>query len=82
MLPPAGDLPLPVIALFCSIQRDENSFNLRDAGPGFTLPANIGDLDPAITELDLRGCNLTGTVCVGIIWLSCLLFHVFFAMAV
>ena len=35
------------------------------AGPGFTLPVNIGDLDPAIAELHLGGCNLTGELCRG-----------------
>ena len=30
------------------------------AGPGFTLPADIGDLDPAITKVDLSEWNLTG----------------------
>ena len=37
--------------------------NLKDAGPGFTLPVNIGgldELDPAIRKLDLSMCNLTG----------------------
>ena len=31
-------------------------------GPGFTLPANIGDLDPpGMTELDLSRSQLSGT---------------------
>jgi hypothetical protein len=29
-------------------------------GGDHTLPANIDDLDPAITVLDLRHCGLTG----------------------
>ena len=50
-------MPLPVVRLFsnkmCRI-------DLQDAGPGFTLPANIGDLGPEITQLNLSQCNLTG----------------------
>jgi hypothetical protein len=34
--------------------------DLENSGPGFTLPANIGDLGPDITGLDLSECNLTG----------------------
>ena len=37
-----------------------NHVRMRGAGPGFTLPANIGDLDRAITELNFRWCSLTG----------------------
>ena len=33
---------------------------MEKAGPGFTLPANICDLDPAITALYLGACNLSG----------------------
>ena len=43
---------------------------LDNAGPGFTLPDNIGDLDPEVCRyssgdekvavLDLSECNLTG----------------------
>ena len=40
--------------------RDANSVDLNAAGPGFTLPADIGDLDPAITAMDLSNCNLKG----------------------
>jgi|LauGreSBDMM110SN_4_FD.fasta_scaffold180835_1 hypothetical protein len=36
--------------------------DLNLAGPGFLLPDNIGDLDPAITELDLSSCNLAGRI--------------------
>lgn len=35
---------------------------LGAAGPGFTLPEDIGDLSPAIRELKLPRCNLTGRV--------------------
>ena len=31
-------------------------------GAVFTLPANIGDLDPGITQLDLSQGSLTGAV--------------------
>ena len=37
-----------------------NHVTMFKAGPGFTLPANIGDLDRAITELNFRWCSLTG----------------------
>ena len=60
---PTGDLSLPVVRLLSFMRRKGKFLNLRDAGPGFTLPANIGDLDPDIRELDLRECNLIGAVC-------------------
>ena len=55
---PAGELPLSVVRLFCkaTFQRELD----QEAGLGFTLPADIGDLDPGITALDLRGRNLIG----------------------
>jgi hypothetical protein len=61
----AGELPLPFVRLLSTmrvIQQTDSSFfaNLEDAGPGFTLPANIGDLDTTVTVLDLSYCNLTG----------------------
>ena len=60
---PTGDLPLPVVRLL-SFMRLHGMFpDLAQTSPGFTLPANIGDLDPAITELVLRRCNLTGSFC-------------------
>ena len=59
---PTGDLSLPVVRLLSFMRRKGKFLNLRDAGPGFTLPANIGDLDPDIRELDLRECNLTGVL--------------------
>ena len=43
-----------------SDEEDDAELYLEKAGPGFTLPANIGDLDPAVTVLDLSYCNLTG----------------------
>ena len=63
-----------MLALISFIRRrEENDGGLEDdyddegiditmfkAGPGFTLPANIGDLDPAIAVLNLYNCNLTG----------------------
>ena len=42
---------------------DDNEGNgvyMADSGPGFTLPANIGDLEPAFNELILQSINLTG----------------------
>ena len=63
MVPPAGDLPPAVVLLFSAVRsRVGGCLLLKDAGPGFTLPADIGDSDPAITRLDLSGCGLKGTV--------------------
>ena len=44
------------------IERDEldDCLYVDRADPGFTLPANIGDLGPAITVLNLSDCNLIG----------------------
>ena len=58
----SGVLPLSVVSLISSMRcsRDCEGVCVEEAGPGFTLPANIGDLDPAITRLDLGHCNLTG----------------------
>ena len=68
-----GELPLPVVHLladmrlidldeFGNVPHDYDMAEIRmgDAGPGFTLPADIGDLDPAINELDLKYLGLTG----------------------
>ena len=55
-----------MLALISSIRRSEeygggrNDVDMDEAGPGFTLPANIGDLDPAITELYWGRCCLAG----------------------
>ena len=38
------------------------AFYLQKAGPGFTLPEDIGKLSPGIRELNLTGCSLTGRV--------------------
>jgi len=63
----AGELSLPVICLFsrlrCACYSDHEGFrllNLENAGAGFTLPANIDDLDPTVANLDLIFCNLIG----------------------
>ena len=56
----AGELPLPVVRLLSSMRHNGKSVDRKGAGLGFTLPANIGDLDPDITELNLSGCNLIG----------------------
>jgi len=58
----AGDLPLPVVRLLSFMRRKGKFVDMRRAGPGFTLPANIGDLGPGITELDLGECNLIGAL--------------------
>ena len=59
-----GDLPLAVIGSLNRLRSNSNSTysELGDymTNAGFTLPANIGDLDLAITCLDLSRCNLTG----------------------
>ena len=50
-----------MVRLLCLMRNDEDWIvSLYKAGPGFTLPADIGDLDPAITELDLTYSNLIG----------------------
>ena len=56
---------LPVSALRLISEKRTTSYHpdqilQQRAGPGFTLPANIGDLDPSITLLDLRRLNLKG----------------------
>jgi hypothetical protein len=57
-----GNLQVPVVRLLYAMRCDAKPIYLRDAGPGFTLPANIGDLGPGITELDLGECNLIGAL--------------------
>ena len=44
---------MPVVRLLCLMQQQRKLIDLRSNGPGFTLPANIGELDPAVTALDL-----------------------------
>ena len=58
----AGDLPLPVVRLLSFMRHRGKFVDMRRAGPGFTLPVNIGDLGPGITELDLGECNLIGAL--------------------
>ena len=59
----AGDLPLSVVCLLSSMrQRGGKIIDLKESGPGFTLPNNIGDLGPDITELSLSNCSLTGAL--------------------
>ena len=61
LVPSAGDLPPAVVLLFSAVRsRVGGCLLLKDAGPGFTLPADIGDLGPAITRLDLSGYELIG----------------------
>ena len=63
MIAPAGELPLQMVRLLTSLRCEKKGYDLRRAGPGFTLPANIGDFGPDNTELDLGGWNLIGPVC-------------------
>ena len=49
-----------MVGLLSSLRFYDNIVEMDDAGPGFTLPENIGDLDPAVEELDLSSFNLTG----------------------
>ena len=46
----------------CSIlnRRQESQIELGKDGLGFSLPINMGDLDPAETVLNLYNLNLTG----------------------
>ena len=61
-------IPSPFCPLSCQGRAKHDVFSLEMfedgetvfAGPGFTLPANMGDLDPAITDLDLSECCLIG----------------------
>ena len=56
-----GELAVSLLCLISKATSCHADQNLQQgAGAGFTLPANIGDLDPAITVLDLRGRNLIG----------------------
>ena len=55
-----GELPLPVVELIASMRCNGKDVDMEKAGPGFTLPADIGDLDLSISDLILYGCNLTG----------------------
>ena len=59
----AGVLHLPVVRLFSSCN-GRLGLDVIKAGPGFSLPANIGDLDPAITDLNLSNCNLIGNILI------------------
>ena len=45
------------VSLFVSIF---SAIASLDGNMGFTLPENMGDLDPAIECLDLSKCSLTG----------------------
>ena len=56
LLPVTGDLAVPILRSLSPRWRD-----FKNAGPGFTLPVNIGDLGLAVHSLDLSGCNLIGT---------------------
>ena len=61
--PCAGPLALPVVRLLCLMRNDDDDdriVSLHTAGPGFTLPADIGDWDTAITRMDLSSCFLIG----------------------
>ena len=64
----AGELPIGVVRVFCMLrhcgdrQKTQSKLDLTHAGPGFTLPTNIGDLDAAIYHLNLSRCQLTGAV--------------------
>ena len=56
---PVGELPLPVLRLLSRLGSTSIRL-LKDAGPGFTLPVNIGNLGSDITELNLARWSLTG----------------------
>ena len=57
MLCRTGELPLVVVRMLSLEQ-----CNFDNAGLGFSLPENIGDLDSAITNLNLGHCKLTGSL--------------------
>lgn len=56
----AGELPLEVIELVSRMLSRRHTVRMEEAGPGFTLPANIGALNSAITALNLERCCLIG----------------------
>ena len=62
----SGELSLGVIRLIATIRSTKTTENVsfqckkNPAGLGFTLPQNLGDLDPAILDLDLSDCCLMG----------------------
>ena len=58
----AGDLPVPVVQLVSGMNIAGRFAYLGDSGPGFTLPATLGALDPTVTTLNLSWCNLIGKV--------------------
>ena len=49
-----------MVQLIAGMRCDEDKACDLFSGPGFTLPINLGDLDPAITRLNLAGLNLGG----------------------
>ena len=67
-----GELPLPVVNLLSSMRSsDGKNFELKESGPGFILPADIGDLGPGITILNLSDGNLKGKLnYADICWLA------------
>ena len=56
----SGELPITVVKLFSAMRRKNLGLLIDDIGPGFTLPSKMGDWDPSLTTLDLRGCKLLG----------------------
>ena len=57
-----GEVPIEFIALMAKIQSASRFRHIVIDGTGLCLPANLGDLDPTITKLNIRG--LKGVVVV------------------
>ena len=64
-----GDLPIAVIELISNMRSLDHTVSFTYAtdrpdddvaGPGFTLPENLGELDPTITNLNLWKCCVIG----------------------
>ena len=56
----AGELSLPVLGLLSQIIQSRDAHFELGGDHHTPLPANIGDLDPVITVLNLQRCSLTG----------------------
>ena len=63
-----GGLPLPVIRLISNIRTTWGKESVKfprvteTMTKGLTLPANVGELGPDITSLDLSACYLSGCI--------------------
>jgi hypothetical protein len=59
----AGELPLAIVALVARMRSPHRTTVTQvdlSANMGFTLPQDIGNLDPSIRSVNLARCALTG----------------------